>query len=78
MCARARVENQRESRKNGKTIANSDDEQNPGDQDTWDKLARELEFILRATMETSPDDSVDLTELAEHALIVSLQCSITL
>ena len=40
------------------------------------KLKPELEFLLRAAAETSPDGALDLTSLAEEALHTSLQTMI--
>lgn len=53
-----------------------DPQQSEMDAKVQAKMKPELEFLLRATMETSPDKAVDLTELAELSLHVSLQASI--
>jgi len=53
-----------------------DPQQGENDAKVAAKLKPELEFLLRATLETSPDGSVDLVPLLEKALRTSMQAQI--
>ena len=52
-----------------------DPSQSEMDAKVQQKLKPELEFLLRATLETSPDGAVDLLPFAEQSLLTSLQAT---